>query len=289
MKVSGFTIVRNAIKFDYPVIEAIQSVLPLCDEMIVAVGKSQDGTLELIRSVKSDKIKIIESIWDESIREGGKLLAVETDKAFAHISRESDWAFYIQADEVLHEQFLPVVRESMIKWIADKRVDGLLFNYTHFFGSYDYEADSRKWYRKEIRIIRNDPSISSWRDAISFRRGGTRLTVKPVPASIYHYGWVKPPEAQQEKQRSFHKMWHNDKWINTSIPASKEYNYSTIDSLKMFSGTHPAVMTSRIQKKNWTFEHDPSVKNFSVKVRLLHWLEKLTGWRVGEYKNYTIV
>lgn len=289
MKVSGFTIVRNAIKYDYPVVESIRSILDLCDEMIVAVGRSEDDTLDLIKSINSPKIRIIETVWDESVRQGGKLLAIETDKAFAAISPDSDWAFYIQADEVLHEQYIHAVKAAMERWKDDKQVDGLLFNYTHFYGSYDYVGDSRKWYRKEIRIIRNDRSISSWLDAISFRRKGEKLSVKPLEAHIYHYGWVKPPAAQQEKQRTFHKMWHDDAWMKKNISAAQEFDYSNIDSLAKFTGTHPAVMQGRIQKKNWTFEYDPSVKKLSFKNNILHRIENISGWRIGEYKNYRIV
>ena len=286
MKISGFTIVRNAIKFDYPVVESIRSVLPLCDEMIVAVGKSDDDTLQLIRAIQSPKIKIIETVWDERIRKGGKLLAVETDKAFAAIAPDSDWAFYIQADEVLHEKYIPALKEAMQNWKDDKRVEGLLFHYTHFYGSYDYVADSRKWYRKEIRVIRNDKKISSWLDAISFRKEGSKLNVKPVDAHIYHYGWVKPPAAQQEKQKSFHKMWHDDEWMKKHIAPSVEFDYSDIDSLARFPGTHPDVMQERIRSKNWKVELDISLKKFSLKGRLLYLFEKITGWRIGEYRNY---
>lgn len=289
MKVSGFTIVRNAIKYDYPVVEAIRSILDLCDEMIVAVGRSEDDTLQLIRSINSPKIRIVETVWDDTLREGGKLLAVETDKAFSFVSPDSDWAFYIQADEVLHEKYIPVVKEAMLKWKDEKRVDGLLFNYTHFFGSYNFIGDSRKWYRHEIRVIRNDRSISSWLDAISFRRAGKKLSVKPVAAHIYHYGWVKPPAAQQEKQKSFHKMWHDDEWMKRNISSGSEFDYNNIDSLQRFTGTHPAVMSERIKKQNWKFDYDPEVKNLSLKHRLLYAVEKATGWRIGEYKNYRIV
>ena len=138
-------------------------------------------------------------------------------------------------------------------------------------------------------MIRNDKSISSWLDAISFRRSGNKLRVKQIDASIYHYGWVKPPEAQQEKQKSFHKMWHDDEWVNKNIPALKEFDYSSIDSLQKFSGNHPHVMATRINNKNWKFDHDLSLKKFSFRTRLLHWFENITGWRIGEYKNYKIV
>ena len=90
MKVSGFTIVRNAIKYDYPIIEAITSVLPLCDEFVVAVGNSEDATLELIRKIPSPKIRIIETIWDDNLRKGGRTFALETDKALQAVSEDAD-------------------------------------------------------------------------------------------------------------------------------------------------------------------------------------------------------
>jgi hypothetical protein len=81
----------------------------------------------LIQSIWSPKIRIIETVWDDSLREGGRVLAVETDKAFKAISPDSDWAFYIQGDEALHEKYLDVVKEAMIKYNNDPAVEGLLF------------------------------------------------------------------------------------------------------------------------------------------------------------------
>jgi hypothetical protein len=289
MKVTGFSFVRNAIKFDYPIVEAITSILPLCDEFVVAVGKSEDDTLGLITSINSPKIKIIETIWDESLREGGRVLADETDKAFAAISTDTDWAFYIQGDEVVHEKYHPAILEAMRMWKDDKRVEGLLFNYLHFYGSYDYIADSRQWYRREIRVLKYNKDIRSFRDAQGFRINNRIIQVKPVDAFIYHYGWVKPPELQQAKQQHFHKMWHDDAWMEKNIPKVEQFDYSNIDSLALFKGTHPAVMQERINKKNWTFDFDPTKKKFSIKARLLYWIEKKTGWKVGEYKNYRLI
>ncbi|MFY9309518.1 MAG: glycosyltransferase family 2 protein [Bacteroidia bacterium] len=289
MKVSGFTIVRNAIKYDYPIVEAIQSILPVCDEVVVAVGNSDDGTLELIKNIQSDKIKIVETVWDDSLRVGGAVLADETNKAFTAISDDSDWAFYIQGDEIIHEQFLPAIRETMLKYKNAPEVEGLLFNYTHFYGSYDYIGDSRQWYRKEIRIIKNDKFISSYKDAQGFRKNGRKLNVKPVDASIFHYGWVKPPAAQQAKQQSFHKLWHDDTWMKEHIPEVEEFDYSAIDSLAHFKGQHPQVMKERINRMNWCFSFDPTKRRLSFKQRFLGWIESSTGWRIGEYKNYKIV
>ncbi|HKR06147.1 MAG TPA: glycosyltransferase family 2 protein [Bacteroidia bacterium] len=289
MFISGFTFVRNAIRFDYPVVESITSILDLCDEFIVLVGNSEDGTREIIQNINSEKIKIFDSTWDDSLREGGRVLAVETDKAFSKISEKSDWCFYLQADEVVHEKYLPIIKDAMLKCKTDHRVEGLLFNYLHFYGSYDFIAGSRKWYRKEIRVIRNDKKIQSFRDAQGFRKNGRKLNVKPIDAYIYHYGWVKSPGKQQDKQKSFHKHWHDDEWLKKNVGDAGEFDYSKIDSLKVFEGTHPETMLQRISEKNWKFNFDPSKNNFSVKDRLLTSVEKISGWRMGEYKNYKIV
>ena len=289
MFVSGFTIVRNAIRFDYPIVEAIKSILPLCDEVVVAVGKSEDETLQLIKSINDPKIKIIETIWDDSLREGGKVLAAETNKAYDTISEKADWCFYIQGDEVIHEKYLPTIKSGMEKWKDDSRVEGLLFKYTHFYGSYDFVGDSRKWYREEIRIVRKNKEIRSYKDAQGFRKSdNSKLVVQPINAFVYHYGWVKPPAAMQAKQESFHKMWHDDKWMKENIPAAKEFDYSQIDSLAKFAGTHPIVMQERVQKQNWKFDFDPTKKKWGIKMKFLMWVEIKFGWRIGAYKNYRI-
>jgi glycosyltransferase involved in cell wall biosynthesis len=190
MKVSGFTIIRNGQKFDYPFIESIQSMLNLCDEVIVAVGNSEDQTLELVKAIDSPKIKIIQTVWDDNLREGGHVLAVETNKAKDAISPDTDWCIYLQADEVMHEKDHPVIKIAMEENLANEKVDGLLFNHLNFYGSYDYIADSRRWTYKQIRVIRNNPAIRSYRDAMSFKKNGKNLLVKKINATIYHKGFT---------------------------------------------------------------------------------------------------
>ncbi len=290
MKVAGFTIIRNAEKFDYPVKESILSVLPLVDVFIVSIGQSEDNTEQIIRSIPSEKIQIVHSVWDDSLREGGKLLSVETNKAKSYIPNDADWCFYIQSDEVIHEQDYDKIYSAMQKHLKDSNVEGLLFNYHHFYGNYDYVAVSRNWYRKEIRIIRNDADILSYKDAQGFRKkDNTKLKVKETGAYVYHYGWVRHPQAQLEKQLHFHKLWHNDEWVNKNVDAKKVLNYEINDILEKFTGTHPAVMKERIQKYNWHFDYNIQNIQLSIKDKLLYYIEHLTGRRIGEYKNYKLI
>jgi hypothetical protein len=291
MKISGFTIIRNAVLFDYPVVEAIRSILPVVDEMIVLVGNSEDDTEKLIRAIPSEKIRIHHSVWDPTLKKNGEVLAVETDKAFQLISPDSDWAFYIQADEVIHEKYHDAIRKTAEKYKDDLRVDGLLFNYLHFYGTYDYVGDSRSWYHKEVRIIRNDKSIHAYRDAQGFRRGAEKIKVKPVDAFVFHYGWVKNPRQMKEKLKKVHVFWEDSdsKAQSEKRLAGELFDFNEFDSLRIFDGTHPLVMQNRVADKNWQVELDISRKKFSLKDRILYWIEKKTGKRLFDFKNYKII
>lgn len=289
MKVCGFTIIRNAVKYDYPVVESIRSILPVCDEFLVLVGKSDDGTLELIRNIDSPKIRIEESVWDDSMKEGGKVLAVETNKAFDLITNDFDWVFYLQADEVVHEKYHEAIREAMAKWQYNEEVDGLLFKYTHFYGTYRYIGNSRRWYRNEIRIVRNDKSIRSYRDAQGFRKNGEKLRVKSLEAAVYHYGWVKNPKTMQTKLLDFHRLWHDEDWIKQNVKQEDLFDFTDVDSLALFTGTHPSVMADRIRNTDWKIDLDISKKKLGLKDTVLNYFEKATGHRLFEYKNYKII
>ena len=289
MKVCGFTFIRNAVIYDYPVVEAINSILPLCDKFIVVAGNSSDNTRNLIERIDPGKIQIIDSTWDDTLREGGRVLAEETNKAIDAVPQNFDWSFYIQGDEVIHECYHSSLWEAMEEWKEDKKVEGLLFDYKHFYGSYDFIGDSTRWYRKEVRIIRCDKSIRSYRDAQGFRKDGRVLNVKPANAVVYHYGWVKPPARQQDKQKYFNSLWHDDEWLDKNVGKTNEFDYSEIDSLNKFSGTHPDVMKNRIDRMNWKFDFDPAAKKLSLKSRFKLFVERITGWRPGEYRNYKVL
>ncbi|WP_231460452.1 MULTISPECIES: glycosyltransferase family 2 protein [unclassified Pedobacter] len=290
MKVTGFTFIRNAISNDYPVREAILSVLPLCDDFVVALGNSTDETSALVKSI-DPKIRTINTIWDDSLKEGGFVFADETNKAIAEISKDTDWMVYIQGDEAIHEDYLPLIRKEMEQELNNNNVEALLLKYKHFYASYDYLAESRRWYRREVRILKNLPGIQSYRDAQGFRINDRKLKVKLIDAYIYHYGWVKPPKGLQGKVRNFNQYYQTEEWIEERYPVQNSFDMHNADRLVHFNGSHPKVMTERIEAANWKFEQDltklPSKMNFRRK--LLQKIEDLTGLRLFEYRNYKIV
>jgi hypothetical protein len=289
MKIAGFTIIKNAVVNDFPIVEAIKSILPVVDEMIVLIGDSTDATIALIESIGDPKIKIHHSVWDKNLRKGGVVLAVETDKAFQYIDASFDWAFYIQGDEVVHEKYHSTIIDACHKYKSDDAVQGLLFKYKHFFGTYDYVGDSRKWYAHEVRIIRNNKKITAYRDAQGFRIGKTKLPVAAINAAIYHYGWVKSPEQMRKKQKESSVFWHDDTQMEKIISSPDYYDFSGFDSLEKFTDTHPIVMKERIIQKNWAIDLDISKKKFSLKNLILYYFEKWTGIRPFDFRNYKVI
>ena len=291
MQVSGFSFVRNGIKLGYPDTEAIRSILPICDEFIIAVGKSEDDTLQRIKAIADNKIHIIETEWDKKLFVRGQINSFQTNIALNEC--KGDWCFYVQADEVVHEKFLPGIVSKMEQFRDDDEVEGLLFNYLHFWGSYDYYQDSRRWYRREIRVIKNNLGIESWESAQGFRRSGRKIRVVKIDADIYHYGWVRPPKVMKEKQIAFQSLRHNEEWIQkTFANTPEEFNYGDPKYLAKFEETHPKVMQERIKKLNWDFSSgkyagNPHEKLFS---RIRSFFEdKVIHHRIGEYKNYILL
>lgn len=289
MHVTGFSFIRNAEKYGYPVVEAIRSILPLCDEVVVAVGDSEDGTRELVAAIHP-KVRVLDTVWDKTKMAEGAVLADETNKALRAIET-ADWCIYIQGDEVLHEDGYPAIKAAMQQWQHEDEVDGLLLKYRHFYGSYDYIATSSKWYRNEIRIIKNRKDIYSFRDAQGFRKGANeKLRVKAVNAYMHHYGWVRPPQTMQEKSNNFVRYYHgNEEAERLTQTFAGPFDYSAIDSLERFKGTHPAVMLERIARINWQFDYDVAYNKTRFKDRVKNLLEKLTGKRFFDYKNYKLV
>ncbi|MCX5867473.1 MAG: glycosyltransferase family 2 protein [Proteobacteria bacterium] len=292
MKISGFTFVKNALELDYPIVEAITSILPLVDEFWVAAGDSRDGTTEAIRAIGDPKVNIIESIWDPRLFVHGAINAEQTNLALSRC--RGDWCFYLQADEVVHEKFLPIVKESMEKNLNRPEVEGLLFDYIHFWGSYETRQKARHWYRREVRVIRNGIGISSWKSAQGFRREGRKLKVVHSGAAVYHYGWVRNPHTMKKKQIALDSVHHGPDWIKKHHPDREaRFEYGSLQNLALFTGTHPRVMAGRIAGKNWSVPLNPAVKHEHNRLwnRALTYLENkfLGGYRIGEYKNYILI
>jgi len=312
MTISGFTMVRNGAKLYYPIKQAIASILPICDEFVVALGDCDpdDTTLQEIESIGSDKIRVIHTVWDLEKYPRGMEHAHQTD-----IAREActgDWLFYVQSDEVVHEEDLPRIRQRCEELFHDRSVEGILFKYRHFWGDYGHYITSHAWYANEIRIVRNDKDIHSWESAQSFRRipgfngvnyrqkeGTFKLKVARVNAYIYHYGWVRPPHFMQKKRRVFEGIHQGEARAHEILSKeSSDFDFGNMSHLSVYRHTHPAVMYERIQLFNWGHQlrQSGTASNFArhkhekLKYRILTFIEQtfLGGRQIMSFKNYIL-
>lgn len=286
MRISGFSFARNAVKLDYPLEEALRSILPVVDELVVAVapGDPDDDTRGLVESLDDPRVVIVDAAWDDARRE--RVYADLTNVALARCT--GDWCFYIQADEAVHEDDLPVIRARCEELLHDRRVEGLLFDYLHFFGDYDHLQTGHGWYQREIRIIRGGIGVESVRDAQSFRYPDqTRIDVAEAGARIFHYGWARHPRFMQAKVREFWSHRRSMEEVEAEFGGVETFDYGPLGRLERFPGTHPAVMADRIAAMDWADalrETDPPGldrtqrhKDERLKYRALTAFRRLTG------------
>ena len=246
MFVSGFTIVRNAVRYDYPIVESIRSLLPLVDEMIVAVGDSTDSTREHVLSIDSPKLRIIDTVWDEQLRRGGQVLAQQTNLALDACS--GDWCFYLQADEVIHEQDYDRIQQAMHTNVARRQVEGLSFRYHHFRA--DYAIRDPLPYRRQVRVVRPGIGVRSYGDACGFMLGDRKLNMLATGAWIYHYGYVKPPSYMAAKMDYFLSLYDGRHVVPGEELKAEDYEWD-LRTCEPFTQSHPRVMQARIAAKNW--------------------------------------
>jgi len=251
VRISGFSFARNAVKLDYPLREALLSVLPLVDELVVAVapGDPDDDTRGLVESIDDPRVRVVEGVWDDVRRQG--IYADLTNLALESCS--GDWCLYIQADEALHEDDVPGLRARCAELLDDRRVEGLLFDYLHFFGDYEHIQDGHGWYQREIRVVRNGLGVRSVRDAQSFRYPDQRrIDVAPAHARVFHYGWVRHPRHMQAKIREFWSHRRPPEVVEAEHGDTETFDYGPLGRLTRYGGTHPAVMRGRIDAMDWT-------------------------------------
>lgn len=287
MTISGFTIVRNAEELDFPVTESIRSVLDLVDEMVVNVGRSTDRTLEIVRSIESPKLRIVETEWDFS--RGEAVLREETLRAMR--ACRHPWGIYIQADEVLHERGAARLVDAIAAADARPAVEGVVVKYRHLFGDPFTEAVNRRWYRREIRAVRLDPArdVHPYRDAQGFRVGPDNRRVRALfaDAEMFHYGYTRSARAIRGRAAVDRSLY----------PGRPDYQGDRallrwFPGLRPFRGTHPAVA------RGWVEGHadDPERR---VSPPFFEWehlrfyasdlVERLTGQRWFEFRNYELV
>ncbi len=285
MRVVGCTLVANAVTLDFPIVEAIRSILPLCDEVIVNVGPSGDGTRARVEAIGDPRIRIIDGVWDKT--QGSAVLAIETQRCLD--AARGDWAVYIQADEVADPDGLPTLRAAMLAAMADPGIEGLLVDFVHFYGSTDWVARSRSWYRREVRVVRLGRGLRSVGDAQGFRVGveGRRVRAGATGVSWFHYGWARPLVALRAKRDEDNALFYRGESRRAAVAAQLPWDVG----LTRFSGQHPMLMQQWIADRQARMSPGFTPRRWDLRRLALlasFGIERLTGWRPFEHRNYVV-
>ena len=285
MRISAFTFIKNGQILGYPFLQSIQSVLPIVDEFIINVGESEDDTLSLIESISSPKIRIIRSRWNDNIKDRGYVYGQQ--KMISQFNCSGDWAFYIEGDEVYHENELEKIKKSMEVNLNDLNVEALVFDFYHFYGNSNSYIDSPGWYRNEARIIRN--SIRSYAPdglfwlVLDSNKKGRYPRAKHTGAHCYHYGWIRSEEQMNLKSKKVKKYWGEN---------HERIDYSQMDQsiIKEFKGTHPNIIKKWLPKDSGIYRADANYKlnKKQKKHRLMIQLEKFFGLELSK-KHYKLI
>lgn len=285
---SGFTLVRNAIKLDFPIVPAIRSVLEVCDEVVVNVGASEDDTRDLVASIGDPRVRILDRVWDFSKK--NMMLSHETEQAIQ--ACRGTWGIYIQADEVLHEDGARLLKEKTAEWDADPRVEGLLVRYLHFYGGFDLVSTNRRWYRREVRCIRLGKDIHPYQGAQGFRVGPElrRIRARSTDAVMFHYGWARPAHAIKEKHEISKTIYP---WSKERSAREQERGYlEWLPLLKRFTGAHPRVAEPWVRDRMVDADQPIGPRQLRLehlRLYLSDWIERITGARLFEFRNYELV
>jgi hypothetical protein len=285
MKVSAFTFIKNGQILGYPFLQSIQSILPIVDEFIINVGKSEDNTLELIQSISSTKIRIIESQWSDSMQDRGYVYGQQ--KMIAQFNCTGDWAFYIEGDEVYHESDLDQIKSSMERYLNDSNVEALVFNFYHFYGNANSILNSPGWYRSEARIIKS--SIRSYAPdglfwlVLDSNKKGRYPRSKHTGVSCFHYGWARSEDQMNLKVSQVKKYWG-------SAPVKIDYTQMDQAIIQEFEGTHPKVIKDWLNDDIGLYKADLGYRlsKKQKKHRLLIKLEKIFGIDLSK-KHFKLV
>ena len=285
MKISAFTFIRNGQILGYPFIQSIESVLPIVDEFVINVGPCEDDTLEQIQAIDDPKIRCIQSTWNECMQEKGFVYGQQ--KMIAQYNCSGDWAFYVEADEVMHEDDHQILLDCIQKYHDDPRVEAIAFDYLHFYANEKSVLDSPRWYRSEVRIIRNTirsiaPDGLFWTVMEGNKKYRYPRAVQSG-AKIYHYGWVRSEEQMSLKSEKVNRYWK-------SAPEKIDYNEIDPDIIREFKGTHPAVMAGWLPRSDCVFRAKPvnGVPNDYLRYRKKAWLEKKINIDLSK-KHYKLI
>jgi len=247
-KISVYTMTTNSIVSEYTTIEGIKSALLFADEVVVLDGRSTDNTIDKIKEIDDDRIKIYTNRWLPSL--GKAMWAINKSLALGRCT--GDWCILMDADEVYHEKDVEAIKR-LTGSVADNII-AIEFNTLHFYKDYKHLLNGCKdWkdlYTHKIYMVRNGLGIHHGAVGLDpdnhVDNDGQLIPLENrvmVDVCSYHYGHVRSAEKYVDKYNMIERAFHGDNHINKTVD---NFEWVSEEKLTDFTGTHPAVMEDRI-------------------------------------------
>ena len=250
MTIGGFMCSRNLLRLDYSWEEAIRSMLPICDQISISDCDSSDGTMMALRwlASKEPKIQICHFPWQNPVADPSWYPGW-LNHAREHL--ETDYAIYLDADEVFDEKDYPRIREAAEKGEA-------LMCYRYNFWR-DPQHLIPVGHCCGVDVIRCGPQRMFFpSDYPDLRAKEISDIAQKCEVKVYHYGFLRKREAFFRKSRATQQIWSG--FYDERLEKAEKHDgpWSTMpgvtgweDRLDEFIGTHPEVIKPWLRERGY--------------------------------------
>lgn len=246
MTLGGNICIRNGFELDYCWREAIQSLLPVCDEVVVCDGGSTDGTREHIVewAEREPKIKLVDYPWPNP---KGDIKFWTDWLNFAREHIKCDFQIQLDADEVLSENSYDWIKSYKHCTEAGKH-ESLWCKRWNFWR--DAQSLIPYGHCLSNRVCRIAPQ-GVWLPSDGADERGWRATALAQDSGIeiFHYGFIRKRESFFKKARALQEMFFNsyDPRLEEveKVDGNWMVNISEVEwttQLVPFEGKHPMIM-----------------------------------------------
>lgn len=248
---AGLITIRNGFTLDYPWVEVGQSLLGVCDELVIGDISSEDGTWDYAQewAAKDKRVTLVRTEWTNPIR---------TDQWWPEVlnrTREhakSQHVLHLDGDEIIHEDDYPSIRRA-----AD--AGSILFckRLNFWRDSQHLIPEGQCCGTKVLRIAPANmpiPSDYPWTPA-----NATVAQAVESDIRVFHYGFLRKREAFFKKAREVQRIWCGS--YDPRLEAAEKFHGQWSESpgitgwenaLVEYHGTHPKAIHAWLRERNYS-------------------------------------
>lgn len=248
---AGILCVRNGFELDYNWEISGESLLGVCDELVLSDCESSDGTRERMNewSARDSRITLHSYPWSNPINTNEWWVDwLNTARQHA----KSDAVMFLDADEVLHEDSYETVRRA-----ADNGLAGFCHRYNFWRDAQHLIPEGKCCGHEVLRIgPKNNWFPSDYPDPHG-RDADIIAKAQHLDIRIFHYGFLRKREAFFKKAREVQRIWAGT--FDPRLEAAEKFegNWSEMpgvtgweNQLVDFTGTHPKIAHQWLKERN---------------------------------------